>query len=121
MISRWIKELDVQMRLSNRRICLLIDNFSGHFIDYEPRNIRLEYLQPNMTSHVQPLDAGIIRCFKARYRQEFSHRAIELDEADEHDIYKISLLEAMEMAAGAWDSVSADTIKNCWTHTGIQS
>jgi len=50
---------------------MLLDNFSGHEIAYTPTNIQLEFLEPNMTSFVQPLDAGIIRCFKAHY-----HRAI---------------------------------------------
>ena len=67
MSSRWIRELDVKMCLSNQHICLLIDNFSGHFIDFEPHDIRLEYFRPNLTSHVQPLDAGIIHCFKGYY------------------------------------------------------
>jgi len=73
-----------------------------------------------MTSFVQPLDAGIIRCFKAHYRRAFCERAIDLDEAGEDDIYKINLLEVMMMANDAWDAISAETIRNCWNHTGIQ-
>lgn len=73
-----------------------------------------------MTSFIQPLDAGIIRCFKAYYRREFCIRAIELDEAGETDIYKIDLLESMLMADMALKAVTPETIKNCWNHTGIQ-
>jgi hypothetical protein len=69
---------------------------------------------------VQPLDAGIIRCFKARYRHAFCIRALDLDDAGESDIYKIDLLEAMMMAKEAWDDVDSTTIKNCWDHTQIQ-
>ena len=36
------------------------------------------------------------------------------------DIYKINLLEAMLMVKEAWDAVSLETIKNCWTHADIQ-
>jgi hypothetical protein len=46
--------------------------------------------------------------------------AIELDEAGATDIYKINLLEVMLMTKAAWDAVSAETIQNCWNHTGIQ-
>lgn len=99
---------------------MTLDNFSGHFINYEPTNIQLEYFEPNMTSFVQPLDAGIIRCFKAHYRRAFCERAIELDEAGEEDIYKINLLEAMLMSKAAWNAISQETIENCWKHTGIQ-
>jgi hypothetical protein len=99
---------------------LLLDNFAGHNIDYEPTNIRLEPFVANLTSHVQPLDAGIIRCVKAHYRKAFCLRAIELDEAGEDDIYKINLLEVMLMVRTAWDAVSAESIANCWNHCGIQ-
>jgi DDE superfamily endonuclease len=108
------------MRNQNRHICFTLDNFSGHNIQYKPQNIRLVFFEPNMTSFVQPLDAGIIRCFKAHYRREFCIRAIEKDEAGERDIYKINLLEGMLMARVAWRQVEASTIKNCWGHTKIQ-
>ena len=62
----------------------------------------------------------IIRCFKAHYRRQFCLRAIEQDDAEEEDIYKINLIEAMVMAEQVWKSVSSTTIKNCWNHTEIQ-
>ena len=31
-------------------------------------NIELVYLPPNMTAHLQPMDAGIIHSFKAKYK-----------------------------------------------------
>jgi hypothetical protein len=108
------------MRIEKRHICLALDNFSGHYLHYEPKNIQLLYFEPNMTSFVQPLDAGIIRCFKAYYRQEFCLRAIEKDELGERDIYKIDLLEGMLMAREAWKQVSSSTILHCWSHTKIQ-
>ena len=108
------------MRLQNRKIILLIDNFSGHNIEYTPINICLEFFAPNMTSFVQPLDAGIIRCFKAHYRALFCQRALELDTIGEEDIFKIDIREAMLMAKDAWDRVQPTTIENCWNHTGIQ-
>ena len=108
------------MQSENRHICLFIDNFSGHAIEYEPRNIQLEYFEPNLTSFVQPLDAGIIHCFKAHYCRTFCVCAIDLDEAGETEIYKINLLEAMTMAKEAWNAVEPSTIKHCWDHTNIQ-
>jgi len=112
--------LDIQMRSQGRHICLLIDNFSGYSIAYEPKNIHLEFFEPNLTSFVQPLDAGVIQCFKAHYHRAFCIRALDLDEAGERDIYKINLLEGMMMAREAWNAVEPSTIKNCWDHTGIQ-
>jgi DDE superfamily endonuclease len=108
------------MRQQNRRVCLTLDNFSGHKIAYEPKNIILEFFKPNLTPFVQPLDAGIIHCFKAHYRHTFCLRAIELDEAGKREIYKLDLQEAMVMARDAWNAVQLQTIVNCWNHTKIQ-
>ena len=117
---RWIQEWDIELQLQNRRIALTLDNFSGHKIEYQPKHITFIYFEPGLTSHIQPLDAGIIRCFKAHYRRLFCLRAIQQDEAEEQDIYKTNLLEAMIMAERAWKDVSSNTIKNCWKHTEIQ-
>jgi hypothetical protein len=73
-----------------------------------------------MTSFIQPLDVGIIRCFKAHYCCAFCECAIDLDKVGEDDIYKINLLKVMMMAKDAWDAISAEMICNCWNHTGIQ-
>ncbi|KAG8807168.1 hypothetical protein FRC17_004612 [Serendipita sp. 399] len=83
---------------------------------YKPKCITLVYFEPGLTPFVQPLDAGIICCFKAHYCQEFCHLAIKQDEADEQDIYKIDLLMAMIMAKDVWKSITLTTIKNCWDH-----
>lgn len=108
------------MRSQKRHILLTIDNFSGHIIDYVPTNIQIEFFEPNLTAFVQPLDAGIIRCFKAHYWNNFCQRAIQLDEAGERDIYKIDLREGMMMAEEAWKAVSTATIAHCWDHTKIR-
>ncbi len=43
----------------------MIDNCSAHK-PAEMSNVMLIFLPPNMTSVIQPLDAGIIRAFKVR-------------------------------------------------------
>src|ERR1700761_4879148 len=99
------------MHLQNRKIVLLIDNFSGHNIEYHPTNIRMEFFAPNMTPFVQPLDARIIRCFKAHYHTLFCQHALDLDTIREENIFKINIREAMLMAKAAWDAVHPTTIK----------
>ena len=61
------------------KILLLIDGFSAHLAAIElltERRIQLPYLQiefllTNSTSKCQPLDQGIIRTWKAYYRQRW--------------------------------------------------
>jgi hypothetical protein len=50
---------------------LLADNCPAHIEDtaVSYKHLRVFYLPPNTTSHLQPLDAGIIKVFKAHYRK----------------------------------------------------
>jgi len=86
------------LQLENCRIALTLDNFTSHSIQYKPKQMKLIYFEPGLTSHIQPLDAGTIRCFKAHYRRQFCLRAIAQDDTESEDIYKINLLDAMMMA-----------------------
>jgi hypothetical protein len=121
LYQEWITNWDAELRLSGRHILLLQDNFGAHKPPVGLTNITVENFEANLTAHVQPLDQGIIRCFKAHYRSRFIQRAI-----DNYDkgvtpahIYNIDQLQGMRIAALAWNEVSAETIKNCWIHAGI--
>src|SRR5271154_790986 len=48
-------------------------------------NIELVYLPLNITSHLQPMDAGIIHSFKAKYKREFCNHLIrQFDSGDDY-------------------------------------
>ena len=106
--------------MQNRKVCLHLDNFSGHYISYKPTNIELIFFKPNLMAWVQPLDAGIIHCFKAHYRHRFCQEALEQDISSIAHIYSFDLLKVLHMASDAWDDVTPEMIKNCWNHTDIQ-
>ena len=64
--NEYLKKLDFQMRLQGRNIILLVDNAPTHS-QYETTNltnIKIEFLPPNTTAHLQPCDQGIINSFK---------------------------------------------------------
>ncbi|CEL63610.1 hypothetical protein RSOLAG1IB_10893 [Rhizoctonia solani AG-1 IB] len=65
------------------------------------------------------MDAGIISAFKAQYRRRLARLAIRRDDAGFFNAYKVDQREAMELATAAWNSVTQETIANCWRHTGI--
>ncbi|SJK99922.1 uncharacterized protein ARMOST_03233 [Armillaria ostoyae] len=119
LFMEWVKIFDLKMRREMQQVLLTLDNFRGHFIAYTPRNTKLEFFKPNMTSYVQPLDAGIIHCFKAHYRSAVCICALDLDDLGEAEIFKLDLLEAMTIVHDAWTKVSSEMIANCWKHTGI--
>lgn len=125
LFSEWITQWDKNLQVEGRSIILLVDNFSGHSepSDYKITSIRLEFFAPNLTSHVQPLDAGIIASWKCRYCSEFISYVIHRYESDVAIglIYKINQLDAMERAQNSWYDISDTTISNCFPKSGIIS
>ena len=64
----WLMKLNNRFKNKDRKILLLVDNAGGHNLaGTHFSNITIEYLPPNTTSQIQPLDAGIIKIFKANY------------------------------------------------------
>lgn len=55
----------------------MIDNAPAHTPSKSFSNITIKFNPPKMTAHIQPLDAGIIRSFKANYRKLLRERLIE--------------------------------------------
>lgn len=120
-----------------RFIVLFLDNFSAHFlckIDkatkkrvvlYDPKNIKIVFLPKNSTSLSQPLDQGIIKNIKDKYRYDFAwifilfrHIILKLRIKciEEKREWKFNLLHALRIVKKAWEEVSPATIQNCFKH-----
>lgn len=110
----WIAPLNSTFAAVNRKICIIMDNFSGHVLGQTFSHVKIIYLPPGVTSVLQPLDCGIINSFKCQYRN------VVLDSLLNHECeHKISLKEAIFYSARAWDCVTLDTIKNSWRKADI--
>lgn len=106
------------MRREGRNVLLILDNASSYASgDLALTNVRIAKLPPNTTPCLQPLDAGVIASFKARYRGRQMAKAIDRIESDEdvegNKAYKIDQLTAMQWIADLWDDTSATTIRRC--------
>ena len=121
LYQEWLRQWDRKLCAENRKILLLQDNFSGHIIPNGLQSIHVENFEPNLTAHVQPMDQGIIRCFKAYYRAKFIQRAVDRYDTNitPSEIYDINQLQGMRLADAAWHEVDATTIKHCWHKAGI--
>lgn len=122
----WLRAFD--LRVSGRKVLLILDNFSGHTpVEKIPEHIRLRnttilYLPPNMTSKIQPCDAGIIRNFKAYYRRRFNRVLLQRIEDKVPEPEKVDILGAIQFAVPAWKyDVKPTTIANCFLHCKIRS
>jgi len=114
IFNDWLIDFDTEMKKKKRKILLLIDNCTPHNAPPKLDNIRVEYFPSNCTAVLQPLDQGIIRAVKSRYRT-FLLRQILCD-LEKNIQRKCNVKEAIEWICGAWDDISQSTITNCWKH-----
>jgi len=119
--QEWLQQWDHKLGARKCKIVLLQDNFSGHVVLDGLQNIRVVNFKPNLTAHVQPMDQGIIGCFKARYRAKYFQWSIDRYERGitPSDMYKIDQLQAMRLADIAWDEV--DTVRMAYALTSETS
>ncbi|XP_067135445.1 jerky protein homolog-like [Centruroides vittatus] len=72
------------------------------------------YLLKNTTALIQPLDQGIISAFKTNYRREMMKSLLASD-IDVNIFLKKMDLKDMSYSIGlAWQTVTSETIRNCW-------
>lgn len=69
LISKWLTQMDGQMRREDRRILLVMYNCSAHIINACSMNVYLEFLLPNNMSLLQPWNQGIIKCVMVELRK----------------------------------------------------
>ena len=84
IFGEWLEYINSGFRAQNRKVLLLIDNASSHFNsdarvtddNLNLSHVRVHFLPPNTTAHLQPIDAGIIKNFKAIYKQHYIRHII---------------------------------------------
>ena len=114
----YLKWFDKEMELQNiGRALLVLDNAPMHIA---PSSLRLlcttiDFLHPNITRVKQPMDAGIIRSFKAHYRAGLCRELLALEVLGSSK-WNIDFGQCIKLTAYAWSKVSNNTIKNCFKH-----
>lgn len=98
-------------------ILLILDNCSAHLVNVCPNNIWVEFLPPNCTSILQPLDLGIMKNVKVHFRQRLLQRILINLRMQKPD--PINVRQAAQMLTGAWWTVTPITIANCWCKAGL--
>ena len=59
------------------------------------------------------------RCFQRHYRRFYLKNALDRDERNEVNLYKVDQLTAMRWYLASWNEISQQTIENCFHHTGL--
>ena len=112
IFETWIRKLDINMKNSNRKIALVVDNCTAHPVIHGLTNVRLVFLPPNTTAKTQPMDAGVISCLKAYYRKNLAGMRLLAFEGKKE--LKVDVLEVLKLLDLAWNSVSDVSIQNCF-------
>lgn len=122
IFSEWLSDIDKQMRKQNRQILMFLDNASSHAKDLKLSNVTLKFLPANTTSHLQPLDQGIIKAFKARYRNRMMKSLVaKIDQVESvSELCKeINVLDAVHWISKSWKETRVDTISKCFVSSGF--
>ena len=112
IFETWVGKLDINMKNSNRKIALVVDNCTAHPVMRGLTNVKLVFLPPNTTAKTQPMDVGLIRCLKAHYRKNPSEMCLLTFEGKKE--FKADVLEAIKLLGQAWNSVSDTTTQKCF-------
>ncbi|KAI6651119.1 Tigger transposable element-derived protein 6-like [Oopsacas minuta] len=110
LFEEWITRWDSALGKQSRKILLLVDNCTAHPALDTLKNIRLEFLPPNTTSLIQPMDQGIIKNIKGHYRKELVQMTITAIEDN---------LLSTSCTPQNWRQVKTQTIANCFRKGGF--
>jgi hypothetical protein len=79
------------------------------------QNTLIIWLPPNSTSHFQPLDQGIIRTWKAYWKQKWVRYLVEEYGAGQDPVASMHILQALRWGIAAWElDLKSSTIERCF-------
>ena len=113
-----VRAIDRTMTMSNRKIALIIDNCPAHPVIHDLNSVTLIFLPPNSTSMTQPMDCGVIWCFKTNYRRFLLTEQVNC--FDSKKPFSIDLFKTLTWLKLSWDQISEETIVNCFHKSGIK-
>lgn len=121
IFTEFLQWFDRQM--SGRKVILLMDNFSAHQAamakiitsGFDLQNTLIVWLPSNSTSQYQPLDQGIINCWKTHWKRYWVHYILQEFEAGQNPMETMDILKAICWGLRSWRyDVSTKTIENCF-------
>ena len=109
----------------DRKVILFLDNATCHPESMIGKfsQIKIVFLPKNTTSRLQPLDAGIIRNFKVKYRKrlvKYELSRIREDTSATQIVKGVDVIMAIRWLQEAWKEVTNLTIKNYFEKCGIK-
>ena len=120
LFSEWLSHINNIMISSNRTILLTLDNATCHNVR-SLSNVKLQFIPPNTSALIQPLDMGIIKVVKDLYKQKLSSFIISQLESDlKINLKEIKLIDAIIWLYHSWLELEKTTVINCWRKSGLK-
>lgn len=121
IFTEFLRWFDRQM--TGRNVILLMDNFSAHQAAVTEihssgnplQNTLIIWLPANSTSRYQPLDQGIIFCWKTYWKRQWVQYILQEFEASRDPVSTMNVLKAIRWGIQSWEfDLSGRTIQNCF-------
>ena len=113
-----VREQDSKFEGPNRKVLLIVDNCPAHLETGCLKPIELCFLPPNTPSITQPMDLGVIRSLKAKYRSRMIQQIIKAIDENK-SIPKVNILDAMKMLTICWENLAEEAVKKCFAKSRI--
>lgn len=103
------------------KVLLIIDNAPTHppleVLNEIDQNFEVQFLPPNVTATLQPMDQGLIEKIKRIYRKQLLRRLL-LAEKDEESVVqfitKLNVKDSIYMLADAWETLTKSNLQRAW-------
>ena len=118
LFEEWVLEVNRRFTKEGREIVLFVDNCPAHPSIDNLVSTELIFLPPNTTSKLQPMDQGVIRSLKGRYKTMSNKKLIEAIEKIK-TLLEFSILDVTQMLDVAWGKVAIKIVVNCFEKAGI--
>lgn len=120
---------DEMGRLEDRKVFSVLDSCSAHTIHYDYPNYKVCLLNPNLSSHLQPVNLCVASSFKYLFRKLLINHikrktdSIERGTPSQSSSYKLSRLisvyDGVVLMSRAWDLVPKRVILRGWLKSKI--
>lgn len=123
IFSEWLCDFDKKMQREERHVILFVDNFTAHEAASQSvilKNVRIEFLPPNCTSIVQPVDQGVGNTLKIRYRKFLVEHMANMVLCGKQPEEGVDLLRSCIWLARAFNSLNeTETVVRCFYKAGF--
>jgi hypothetical protein len=117
IMTEWLMKFDNIMGQNIRKVLLFLDNAAPH-PHLKMKNIELEFFSPNMTSHCQPLDQGVIPQFKKLYCTQLLRKAVA--DLNTNSSQPINVLDAIYWVSSFTKNIQPETVKKWFLRSGFR-